>query len=252
MTIFTSDLDNTLIYSYKHDIGSEKKNVETYQSREISFVTEKTHSLLKEVSKRILFVPVTTRSVEQYMRIDFGIGNIKYALTCNGGVLLIDGERDSAWYEGSLDLIKPCMDELKKGMSILETDPSRKFEIRFIENLFVFTKSENPQKTLEMLKTRLDSNLVESFDNGEKIYILPKSLNKGAAISRFKKFMNADAVISAGDSEFDVSMLENSDLGMIPADFNWTLNSNGNRILRNDSDRLFSEFVLENVLKNLA
>lgn len=252
MTIFASDLDNTLIYSYKHDIGNEKRNVELYQSREISYITNRTYSLLQEVKNKSLFVPVTTRSIEQYKRINFGIGNIKYALACNGGVLLINGESDKAWYNESLDFVRPCLDELNKGMSLLENEPSRKFEIRFIENLFVFTKCENPTKVLDVLKNQLDKNLVEAFNNGEKIYILPKSLDKGSAIKRFKKYVNADMLISAGDSEFDISMLENSDLGMIPADFNWKLNSRNNKILKNDSGKLFSEFVLENVLNFLV
>lgn len=248
MTIFASDLDNTLIYSYKHDIGSQKRNVELYQSREISFITDKTYLLLQKVSPKRLFLPVTTRSIEQYKRIDFGIGQIKYALACNGGVLLVNGEKDLDWYNESLEIVKPCLDELKKGISILEDEPTRKFEIRFIENLFVFTKCENPEKILESLREKLDANLVEAFNNGEKIYILPKSLSKGNAVQRFKRYIKADFVISAGDSEFDISMLENSDIALIPADFKWELTSSG-KILRNDEETIFSDFVLENTLR---
>lgn len=249
MTIFASDLDNTLIYSYKHDIGDKKRNVELYQSREISYITARTYTLLSEASKKALFVPVTTRSVEQYKRIDFGIGNIPYALTCNGGVLLVNGEKDLPWYDESLKLVKPCGDELRKGMSILEEDPDRSFEIRLIEDLFVFTKSRMPDKTLDILRNRLDLRLTDVFSNGEKIYILPKSLDKGSAIRRFRKLMGADLLISAGDSEFDISLLENADIGMIPADFSRELDSRNTRILRNNPATLFSEFVLENVLR---
>ena len=39
MAIFFTDLDNTLIYSYRRDIGRDKVCVELYQGREISFVT---------------------------------------------------------------------------------------------------------------------------------------------------------------------------------------------------------------------
>ena len=39
MRIFFTDLDNTLIYSYKRDIGDAKRCVEVYQGREISFMT---------------------------------------------------------------------------------------------------------------------------------------------------------------------------------------------------------------------
>lgn len=248
MTIFTSDLDNTLIFSYKHDIGINKKSVELYQSREISYITDKTYDLLKEVCKKILFIPVTTRSIEQYKRIDFKIGKIEYALTCNGGVLLVNGEKDLDWYNKSLEFVKPCLEELYKGISILEIEPSRKLDIRFIENLFVFTKCENSENIINILKKQLDTNLVEIFNNGDKVYVLPKDLDKGSAIKRFKKYINANKVISAGDSKFDIPMLENSDIGMIPKDFNWELNNPNNKIIKNNSTTVFSEFVLENIL----
>lgn len=249
MTVFTSDLDNTLIYSYKHEIGTQKRNVELYQGREISFITEKTYSLLKEVNSRCLFVPVTTRSIEQYKRIDFGIGPVKYALACNGGVLLVNSEKEPAWYKDSLELVKPCLEEIKKGIAFLENEPARFFEIRFIEDLFVFTKCHDPLVILKKLKDQLDLSLVSVFNNGEKIYILPAAMDKGLAVRRFREYIKAQRIISAGDSEFDIPLLENSDIGLIPADFVWDLYCSGNQIFRNKEDVLFSEFVLENVLK---
>ena len=65
MKLLCTDLDNTLIYSYKHELGNEKRNVELYQGREISFITEKTYELLKKVNQQYQIVPVTTRTVEQ-------------------------------------------------------------------------------------------------------------------------------------------------------------------------------------------
>ena len=38
--VFFSDLDNTLIYSYKHDIGNDKESVEIYNGRKVSFRSE--------------------------------------------------------------------------------------------------------------------------------------------------------------------------------------------------------------------
>ena len=94
MKILNIDMDNTLIYSYKHDIGREKINVELYNGREISYITKRTFELLNEIKKRFLIVPTTTRTKQQYERIFLGIGLIKYALVCNGGVLLVDGKPD--------------------------------------------------------------------------------------------------------------------------------------------------------------
>ena len=72
--VFCSDLDNTLIYSYKHEIGSDKKCVEIYQGREVSYMTNRSCELLRQVRERMLFVPTTTRTVEQYGRVTFGHG----------------------------------------------------------------------------------------------------------------------------------------------------------------------------------
>lgn len=53
MYIFNSDLDNTLVYSYKHNIGDDKINVEIYHDREISYITKRTSRLLNNVIKKL-------------------------------------------------------------------------------------------------------------------------------------------------------------------------------------------------------
>ena len=76
MIVFHTDLDNTLIYSYRHDIGRDRRCVEVYQGREISFVTQETHRLLQKLSERkeqVLIVPTTTRTAEQYARINLSL-----------------------------------------------------------------------------------------------------------------------------------------------------------------------------------
>ena len=89
--ILCADMDNTIIYSYKRNIGENKLNVELYNGREISFISEKTHDLLKKVNEKITIIPTSTRTEEQYKRIDLDIGIVPYALVCNGGVLLVNG-----------------------------------------------------------------------------------------------------------------------------------------------------------------
>ena len=68
--ILCADMDNTIIYSYKRNIGENKLNVELYNGREISFISEKTHDLLKKVSEKMTIIPTSTRTEEQYKRID--------------------------------------------------------------------------------------------------------------------------------------------------------------------------------------
>ena len=167
MIVLHVDLDNTLIYSYKHDIGNDKINVEIYQDREISFLTGSTYDNLKKIKRKALIVPTSTRSIEQYNRINLQIGNIPYALVCNGGILLTDGQKDPSWYQTSLELIRESLPSLKTAQRFLERDRRRKFELRFIEDLFLFTKCDQPELVVEELKKKLDTNLAEVFHNKE-------------------------------------------------------------------------------------
>ena len=83
--VFHTDLDNTLIYSYKHELGADKHCVEVYHGREISFITAETERLLQQIKARenqIVMIPTTTRTTEQYHRIQLGIGELPYALVC--------------------------------------------------------------------------------------------------------------------------------------------------------------------------
>ena len=148
MIVLHTDLDNTLIYSYRHDIGQDRICAEVYQGREISFITRETLRLLQQIMTRkeqVLVVPTTTRTIEQYQRIDLGVGKLRYALVCNGGVLLVDGKEDENWYLESLERIKGSRQMLDRALAFLEKDKRRTFDLRFIKELFVFTKCEEPE-----------------------------------------------------------------------------------------------------------
>lgn len=250
MVVFNFDLDNTIIYSYRHDIGKDKINVEIYHEREISFVTEVTRELLKKISEKILIIPTTTRTQEQYERINLNIGNLKYALICNGGILLEDGVRSKSWLEESKRLIKDSRQELIKSQLLLEKDINRYFEVRYIEELFVFTKCHNPESVVDNLKKLLNTETVNVFNNGEKIYVVPKNLDKGTAVRRFKEYIGADKTIASGDSEFDVSMVCEADIGIVPDGFMKTFNVD-KCVLEMKGSRVFSEEMLLEVSRIL-
>ena len=248
MIVLHTDLDNTMIYSYKKDIGNYKRAVEIYQEREISFITEKTYELLKQVKEKMLIVPTSTRTMEQYKRIHLGVGCFPYALVCNGGLLLIDGEKDTQWYKDSLENIKESKEELERAMKLLEKDIRRSFELRFIEELFIFTKCQEPIEVVKDLKEKLDILKVDVFHNGTKVYVVPKNLSKGNGIKRFKKYVEGDVVIAAGDSEFDISMLLEANKGLAPYGFckEFGIDEDLNEAREGE---LFSEYVLRECIK---
>ena len=248
MKILCTDLDNTIIYSYKHDIGNEKMNVELYKEREISFISNHTYELLKKVKEEFLIIPTSTRTIEQYERIDLKIGTFKYALVCNGSVLLVDGKKDKDWYEESLRLAKPSNLEVKKALEYLENDKRRTFELRYIEDLFVFTKCYKSETVVNELRKHLDKSLVNVFNNKEKVYVLPTLLSKGKAIERLKKYLKVEFIIAAGDSEFDISMVEAANVGLVPYGFKSEFNIKSD-ICEMGKEGLFSEQLLRKCLQ---
>lgn len=213
--LFVSDLDNTLIYSYKqYDQGV---CVEVKDGKKLSFMTPMAYDLLQEVAKVTEFVPLTTRSLAQYRRIKLlAEGVSPYALTSNGGILLVDGEIDEVWQIETAALIEESLGELTKALAVLSEDPSVTLAAKLVDELFVYCKSSDVKQIMASLAEVLDLELVSLANHKEKLYVLPKNLTKGVAIKRFKERINCSWLMAAGDSYFDASMLQEADLALIP------------------------------------
>ncbi len=210
-----TDLDGTLIFSAAKkrpgDIVCEFKD-----GAEISCVTPEQAALLPGLS---CIVPVTTRSMEQYRRIRFPKGfRPVYALTDNGGMLLINGEPDKEWAEQSLCFTEECGEELSLCRGIMERDKHRSFEIRMVDGLFLFTKSDSPERSLALVKEAAGEK-VRCFSTGAKLYALPAKLCKGQAALRLAKRLSPGGlIISAGDSLMDIPLLNIADIAVFPED----------------------------------
>ncbi len=250
MNLFCSDLDNTLIYSYKQEIGSDKRAVEIKDGKELSYMTQKSYRLLEKVKEHFCFVPITTRSLEQYRRIRLGSHWYpEYALAANGGILLDNNTVDLDWYQESKDLIKKAEKELKQSIAILEKDENVILEVRKVDDLFAFTKSNNPEKTIEILKKNIHMEEVNVYKNGQKVYVFPKILNKGNALRRLKDKCEPEFIIAAGDSDFDISMLQIAHKSFMPLSLNEIIGDIiGEKIVFND--KVFSDNMLEHIMSN--
>lgn len=252
MDILFTDLDNTLIYSKKINI-EEKIPVEIYNEEENSFMSKRSFNLLKELFDKIWLIPVTTRTIAQYSRINMGI-KPEYALCANGGILLRDGVIDKKWYNETLGIVEDSYVEREKAFKYLEGDKRRNFECRNIENLFVFTKCEKAYEVSRNLKEVLNTDLVDILYNGFKLYILPKKLNKGDMVKRLLKSISKDEfdssrdrIFAAGDTEFDLSIIKFADTGFAHKDLNYCNDKN----IINNYNGLFSDFYLEEILKQI-
>lgn len=238
--LFACDLDNTLIYSYK------KKQegficVEMNKGREQGFMTAYTFSNFADMTANVMFVPVTTRSVEQYRRIVFPNGYTpEYALVSNGATLIRNGEIDENW-----NLVEKNIPELEEIFNRYCKD-KRFINCRIVDNSYVFVycaPETNAEEVTEELAKSSDLNVELS---GRKIYFFPENLSKGSAVGRLRKILRKE-ILSAGDSSIDASMLNIADTALVPWDFDTFLLSH-DRIIRAGENSIFSDFVINYVL----
>ena len=114
--LFASDLDQTLIYSRRflyEGVYNDVKPVEKKKNEYISFMTNASVEKLQQLVKKVLFIPVTTRTMEQYNRIFYIAQEIRprYAIVSNGAHVLIDGIIDRQWEDKIQRLLKEkCLD----------------------------------------------------------------------------------------------------------------------------------------------
>lgn len=236
--IFFIDLDGTIIRS-----ASKKRAgdivVEYKDGAEITCISSKSAAILAGLDN---VIPVTSRSIEQYKRIDIPGFKPKYALVDNGGNLLIDGIPDKAWAEWSGGIAEKHREEFSICRKLLESDPDRSFEVRLVDGLFLFTKSNSPERTLKRLAEAATG--LDLYNTGVKVYAIPKEFDKGSAVQRLIDVLGRreDKIICAGDSVMDISMLKCADHSIYPDDLE--LDLNGFSCPREE----FCEFVVEKIM----
>ncbi len=244
--MFACDLDNTLLHSYKHKQDGEVC-IEILKEKEQGFTTPKTLELLWQLNmtENVYTVPLTTRSIEQYARIEWGAAAPSHALVTNG-TLLLEGDRiDEDWWLGSLESVTPLKEEIQRLYELLS--PQESFiRVRIVDEMYLFVycaKDVDPSEMAVQLQELTTLNVCQA---GKKIYFFPPAADKGVAVKRMMELIGADYLIAAGDSSIDLPMLKKADLAIIP--YNDLINEEYKQTAVCPPDKPFSEFVLETVL----
>ena len=211
--LFASDLDNTLIHSHKHKSDSDIC-VELYQEREQSFMSPDAVTLFRKMiqQKNICFLPVTTRTAAQYQRIFFPDGyRPEFALTANGHILLRQDVPDPHWLAESKRKNIPYLPEFERLMKLLLQD-TRFRHVSFADDMFIACACETPETAVLCLADYQHSTGLQAFRTGRKLYFFQPDADKGSALEKFKSLYPFDIIISAGDSEMDIPMLNHADI----------------------------------------
>ena len=228
--IFASDLDRTLIYSKRSFLlGNDRlppvRLIETIGEKEISFMTEKAISILEQLVWQLTFVPVTTRTIEQYQRITLFQKELvpQYAVVSNGGIVLLDGKPLPEWTRYVKQRINQHASPFTDILNYLEGPQPDRFlrsSLRLMDQLFYAARIDPnslPHDELPSFREWLKKEGWDLSIQGRKIYFIPSVVNKWEGVSFVKEQIGAKQVIAAGDSLLDLDMITQANYGIAPS-----------------------------------
>ena len=243
--VFAADLDNTLIHSYLHEKEGDIC-IEYKKDFKQGFMTKYAYDNMPEIINRYIFVPVTSRSIEQYLRIGYIKDLAKYAITSNGGRLLINKKEDEEWNNETNAIVNKYHEEYMKLESVYKDDVDLRIAKMIDESYYFLLVKDDVDPSQKLLDCQKITNL-DAVLSRRKIYILPKEIDKGKSVLKVKEMLGADLLIVAGDNSFDLAMLNVADIAIVP---NEKMKSrvNAPKILVNDTDLRFCDFVVKTLL----
>ncbi len=221
--MFFSDLDKTIIHS-KNSIGgiNEVVAIEKYKGEDISFVSSEIILSLQRLSKKMTIIPVTTRTVEQYKRIEFESFNINFqwAITNNGACILHHGQPLIEW-----ETIVKTKIEQSENFNIVFSEYSDYKNVKGIlrtkaaEGLFFYSILDKEKFDVTGIKKFID--YIEAvgwkyYFSGRKLYFIPEGITKERAVVFIMEKMGEKNFIASGDSWLDINMLNYSQRAYVP------------------------------------
>ncbi len=224
--LFFTDLDHTLIYSHRHKPPGPLICAEELNGHPQSFITQKVYDYYKK-QDWLEIIPLTSRTLTQYSRLEkiFLEFGWKDALICNGAILLEEGKEDPDWTRESLALSEQDHPAYEKAKRLAE-DLAGKEAIVSVDPFFFYikrsgmkaegSKTEEKEKLIAAFMEEAAGEHLSILSDSRKIYCFPRSLNKGSAAERYRTRRGYGTYLAAGDSEFDIPMLEKAQIGLCP------------------------------------
>lgn len=226
--IVASDLDRTLMYSNRAleelgiPEGVELKAVEMTEGKWAGYMTKSAFSLLQKLNSRCLFIPVTTRTTDQFKRFVIFEKEIPltYAITSNGANILYQGEILKDWQEKITARMKAESSSKQDLLSALVRGGFRldghwkeaeKLFFYFILNTLP-TASE-----LEEIRKLTSKYGWRNSLQGRKLYFIPEAISKGKALQYICERTGVEAAAGAGDSILDWDFLQHCQFRCVPS-----------------------------------
>ncbi|MDE6666914.1 MAG: HAD hydrolase family protein [Clostridia bacterium] len=207
--LFLCDLDDTLLYSFRHKNEGDVC-VEIIDGKQHGYMPPEVYNGLCGLSRKVEFIPLTTRSEEQFKRIKWAEGvEINYALVANGARLLVNGTADGEWEKIYDRIYKPFNEEILAlyGRLLSQTE----YSVKIVDKRYIQVNCKTAEGAQKFVCDFGQNGSLACVASGKKVYFYPQVADKGEAVRLIKARLNNKITIAAGDSDADVNMLSKAD-----------------------------------------
>lgn len=243
--LFAFDLDNTLIRSARLRREGDVCVVRS-ETEGLTYMPAEVVRMLSSMGDDIRFIPVTSRRLQQYSRIQWPDGlEPEYAVINGGAILLRSGEPVDEWAEEEKESWRAFC--VREEPVLSAWFAARGAVLRQAGGYYLYAVAKDQEQAKGWLRDARKELSVPVILSKRKLYFLPDGLNKGTAVRRLRKMFCPHIVVGAGDSRMDVPMLKESDYAIVP---NTLLSSQlpGVWVAVCPEDRDFPVFVMEKAM----
>lgn len=207
--ILAMDIDGTLIPSRKaHRDGDIC--VECINGEESGFLLQEMLQALKRLAGKARLIPITTRSIEQYLRIDWPDAiRPEESYPANGSVALRLGS-DGILSCDNIVSLESYESELNDLVQSLSRD-ARFRNSRIVDGSYVMAIIRQEWLEDDFSNIVFNETKIRKYREGRKLYLFPLECNKGKAVEHIRSEYRDCEIFCAGDSKNDWTMAAYSD-----------------------------------------
>lgn len=228
--LVATDLDRTMIYSRNAFGAAEPETVcvEHFDGAPLSYMTIAAADAMTELAAAAAVVPTTTRTIAQFGRIRFPGAPWPFAVTSNGGNILVDGAPDDRWRRSVDTAVRAGGAGLTEiGAALRDRiDDSWVLKYREADDLFCYLVVDlavTPADFLAEWDSWCRPRGWSASRQGRKIYTMPRAVCKSQAVAEVRDRLVAAGrlapgapTLAAGDGALDAEMLMAADRGIRP------------------------------------
>lgn len=202
--------------------------VEHIAGREITVTHQETLAALRALAKRGRFVPATTRSLAQLRRVTalWMLVRDGWVICANGAVVMHRGRPDAAWDARIAELVGQSAPTVQV-RAAFEREFGTPGRVPWLTSLgdchgrflcVVIKRGAVPDGVEATAADLLARYGWHAVLHDRKLYLLPRGLSKGLALTHLRDRLDGPRVMAAGDSVLDLELLAGAEHPVCPSD----------------------------------